>query len=372
MTSDESKARNQSVRIAAAMTHLSYRFWVSAIFLAAVSLACGGSPVTTPTSPPSPSPNLQATVEAAMIDTSQAQAAIQATVEAAVAATGVAMPPTITPGPMVQYVDMTEEELESLIDQAVNEAVAAATQASTASTQATSDNAVSQQEVDSIQVVVTGAEEAIAYAEVLIKAYTDLYGELAVETLVTLQEIEDDLEEISASLAAISQTLIEIENVLSQGQAVSQATIEALETAAQQAASGLEVTQNTLQSWLKDTKTGRDDRANQYLSVKPDSVPTDLRSSLAAAFAFLDEVKFALGDKKITRDELVKISQLGANASAGMSQHGELQFQAVPSKINEIIGKLARGQVPHVRQGLGDFEKLLGVRPPDLPHPIRP
>lgn len=283
-----------------------------------------------PTLPPAPpTADTQATVEAAIAATGAAQAAaataqagVQVTIDAAVAATSAAQPPTPTAGQPVEYVEMSEEELEALIDQAVNEAVAETTAASEAATQASGDNSVTQEEVDSIEVVVSGAEEAIALANELIEAYYGLYGELAVESVQTLVEIEQELEAMAESLTALTQALVEIETALAQGAAVTQAAVNQLASAAQQV-SNLHQAVNKLQEWLNKTPLDRENRANQVLSIRPDAnASTDLLSTLSAAFGFMDEIRNALGDNKLSREELGRIAQLGANASAGLTAHG--------------------------------------------------
>ena len=85
---------------------------------------------------------------------------------------------------------MTEEELAALIDAAVAEAVAASEETATATTAATADDTLTQEEIETIEIYLSGADEAIAYAEELIEAYYGLYGELALETIELLIAIE--------------------------------------------------------------------------------------------------------------------------------------------------------------------------------------
>jgi hypothetical protein len=140
-------------------------------FLVSLSLACGNS---APTSAPTNTPDVQATVDAAMAATSVAQADVQATVGVAVAATSVALPPTPTPGPTAEYVEMTEEELEALINQAIEDAVTATQEASATTAQATADDTLTYDEAQTVDVYVYAAEQALAYADELIGAYYSL------------------------------------------------------------------------------------------------------------------------------------------------------------------------------------------------------
>ena len=112
-----------------------FRIVLSACVLASMILACGAQ------SPTTASPDV---VNTAVAGTQQAQALGQATVNANILT---AMPATPTPGPTVEYVTLTEEELAALIDQAVAEAVTATEQATTAVTYTTTDSAVTSEEV---------------------------------------------------------------------------------------------------------------------------------------------------------------------------------------------------------------------------------
>jgi hypothetical protein len=331
-----------------------------------LALACGNS---APTSAPTDTPDVQATVDAAMAATSAAQANVQATVGSAVTATSVALPPTPTPGPTVEYVEMTEEELEALINQAVEDAVAATQEASTATAQATADDSLTYDEAETVDVYVYAAEQALAYADELIGAYYSLYGELATETVDLLLAVEGDLNDMAAAMYAITDVLATVEDDLAQDVAMTAEALLQLENAAQQASANLDQVQSQVQAWAQGVQVEREDRANAIASIQPDNVPADRLSTLQSAFSFVDQFHAALGDNKLSRDELNNIAQLGANVSAGLSQHGGLELQGLSSKLNEITQQLARGQVPQARKGIGNFEASLGQRPGGLPQP---
>ena len=84
--------------------------------LVVATLACGETP-------PTATPDTQATVDAAIAATSTAQVSVQATVAAAVEATGVAAQATSTAAPSpassAEYVTMTEEELAAILQMTV-------------------------------------------------------------------------------------------------------------------------------------------------------------------------------------------------------------------------------------------------------------
>jgi hypothetical protein len=339
--------------------------------LVMLSIACGaGAPATQPAAP-SATANLQATIDAALAATASAQAGLQSTVDAAIAATAAAAPPIATPVPATvdEYVTMSEEELQALIDQAAAEAVTASQQASAASAEAAADDTITTEEVQTVQVVVDGADEAIAYAEELISVYYSLYGELASESLDELQQIEQDLESIAESLLVIENSLAQVQTYIAAGAAVTAEVLSQLEGAAEQISGAAAQLPPQLQNWDQVAQMDRDGRANAVGGLQPNQVPADLQASIAAAFSFIDGVRGALGDQKLSRDELNQIAQLGANASAGLNAHGGPKMQGFSGKINEITNQLARGQIEGAKRGLGEFEMGLGQRPAGLPRP---
>jgi hypothetical protein len=366
--------------------------WIPMILtslLVVLALACSaGAPTVAPANPVSPAastavpptelviptltPNVQATVDAAIAATSQAQLVVQTTVNAAVASIVVAMPPTATPVPPVDPNTLSEEELEAMINQAVNEAVAATTQATAATTQTTSDDALTAEEVAYMEIYVAVANQAIVYAEQLLTAYSQVYGDLAYAALGEVSQMEQELASMSSSISSLDSTLEAVNTTIQTGQELAQDTINQLETAAQAASANLPQTQDQVKNWQQHTDKGREDRANQIASIQPDNVPADLQSTIRDAFSFVDQINTALGDGKLNMDELTQIGQLGANISAGFNKHGGVKMQGMSGKVNDITMNLARGQLPKARGGLGDFEKGLGQRPANLPKPSLP
>jgi hypothetical protein len=341
------------------------------------TLACG-------TSAPTATPDVNATVDAAIQATNVAKLALNATVSAAgdtiataVAAAATPVPTTaavtpvptteyVEPVPTAEYVEMTEEELAALIDQAVAEATAASQQYSTATMEATADDAVTQEEVVYIYEYYAYADEAIAYAEELIEAYYYYYGDLTAETITILYEVEEDLEALATSAAAIDATLQEVNTALELGLAVAEETINLLETAAQATQVNAAEAQAQVEGMVENLHAEIGDRAATVLATQPTHIPTDLPTSIQAGFQYLDTVRGGMGDNKITRDELIKIAELGANAAAGFTQFGGPQLSHLPEAINGqdgITANLARGRNSQAKAGLGNLEMSLGERP---------
>ncbi len=304
--------------------------------------------------------SVQATTDAAVQATVVAETNVQATVDAAVQATVAAAP---TPTPSAEYVALTEEELAALIDQAVAEATAATQASSVAAAEATADDAVNQEEVITVAVSLVEAEEAIAYAEDLIAAYYDLYGDLATETLVTLQAIEQDLAMMAESMVAINATLQEINTTLEQGLALAEETIAQMENAAQTAYDKASEAQMQTQGLIQDLQAELGNRAATALSVQPNNVATDRQAAIQSAFDYLDAVSQSLADNTISSSELANIAQLGANASASLSAQGGPQLQQLSGSVNDITAQLARGQVPQAQASMGNMQASLGARP---------
>ena len=359
------------------------------------TLACGGTPEPTATL------DVDATVEAAIQATSLAELAMNATVSAAVDATATAAVAAATPIPTSpagaapttqpaeaapttqpaeaaptaqpaepvptdEYVTMTEEELAALIDQAVAEAMAASQEYATATMDATADDTVTQEEVTYVYNYYSSADAAIAYAEELLNAYYYYYGDLATETMAVLYEVEQDLGALAANTAALNNSLQEINATLEQGLAVAEETINQIETAAQTVQTNVAETQAQIEGMVENLHTEIENRAASVLSTRPTNIPTDLPSTIQAGFQYVDAVRGGLSDDKITRDELNKIAEMGANASAGFSKFGGPEHSRTPDAINGpdgVTANLARGRNTQAKEGLGNVEKSLGDRP---------
>jgi len=334
------------------------RIFLTSLVLTGILSACG-MPAATP-------PNSDV-VNTAVAGTQQAQALAQATVNAAVLT---AMPATPTPGPTVEYVTLTEEELAALIDQAVVEAVAATEQTTTAVTTTTSDDAVTSDEVVYVYDYYYYADYYVEYAEELLNEYYNLYADLAEEMLVELNAIESELAQMNDTLTSIDSSLQQISTTLDQGLAVATETINQLETAAQTAQTNAQELKAQSQDMMSQLQLDQEGRVQDISQIQPNNIPTDRISSLQTAFEFLDAGKLAMGDNKLSRDELMTLGQLGANAQAGFQNFGGdsgvaggPDLSQFNGKFSEITGQLALGQMPQARGNLDTFERSLGNRP---------
>jgi len=333
------------------------RIVLSVIVLASMMLACGQSGETAS----------QDAVNTAVAGTQQAQALAQATVNSSALT---AMPATPTPGPTVEYVNLTEEELAALIDQSVAEAVAATEQTTTAVTTTTSDSTVTADEVDYLYDYYYYADYYVQTAEDLMTEYYNLYGDLANQMLTEMSAIESELNQMNDTLTQISTSLEEVNSTLSQGLTLAQESIDQLNTAAQQAQTNAQALQTQAQDMLSVLQADQQGRVDQLSQIQPNNIPTDKIAALQSAFDFIDFGKTAMGDNKLSRDELTNLAQLGKNAQAGFANFGGgggpaggPDLSQFSGKFDEIVNQFARGQMPQARGNLGQFETSLGSRP---------
>lgn len=275
------------------------RIVLSVFVLAAMILACGSQ------TPPTASPDV---VNTAIAATQQSQALAQATVNSAALT---AIPMTPTPGPAVEYVNLTEEELAALIDQAVAEAVSATGQAATAVTESTTDDAVTTDEVVYVYDYYYYADYYVEYAEDLLAEYYTLYSDLATDMITELNAVESELAQLNDTLTSIDSSLQEISSTLEQGLAVAEESIAQLESAAQQAQINAQELQTQAQDMISVLQAEQQGRVDQLSQIQPDNIPTDKIAALQSAFTFVDFANTAMGDNKLSRDELTNLAQLG-------------------------------------------------------------
>jgi hypothetical protein len=337
-----------------------FRISLTALLLAGLLAACsmGAQP-----------PSQTDAINTAVAGTQQAQALGQATVNASVLT---AMPATPTPGPTIDYVALTEEELAALIDEAVAEAVTATEATTTAVSTTTYDNTVTAEEVTYVYDYYYYADYYVEYAEELMAQYYALYGDLAYEMIAEMNAIQGELSQMNTTLSSIDSSLQEISSTLSQGLAVAEETINQLNTAAQQAQANAQNVKSQAQDMLTVLQADQQGRMDQLSQIQPNNIPTDKISALQTGFQFIDTAKLAMGDNKISRDELMNIAQIGANAQAGFANFGgaggigpggSIDLSQFTSKFSEITTQFARGQMPQGRANLDGFERSLGTRP---------
>lgn len=321
----------------------------------------------------------QDAIDTAVAGTQMATVLAQATANANALT---AMPATPTPGPTIEYVTLTEEELAALIDEAVAEAVSATQQTTAAVTTTTGDGTMTYDEVEYVYPYYTYAEYYVAYAEELLYAYYDLYGALAYEMFYALQAIEAELAQLNDTLTLVGASLDEISSTLSQGLALAEDSVAQLQSAAAQAQQHAAAMQTQAQVLLATLQTDQQNRLDAIAALQAQEVATDRLGALQSGFQFIDFANNALADDRLSRDELLGLAQLGVNAQAGFQNFAgagglgrdALDLGQFSGNFNEISTQFARGQVPQARGSLGQFELSLGERPgggsgPNFPSP---
>ena len=121
---------------------------------------------------------------------------------------------------------------------------------------------------------------------------------------------------------SINSSLQEIDSAIQQGQAVAAESIAQLESAAQQAQTNAQELQAQAQDMASVLQAEQQSRVDQLSQIQANNIPTDKLAALQSAFEFIDFANTAMGDNKLSRDELTNLTQLGKNAQSGFQQFG--------------------------------------------------
>jgi hypothetical protein len=251
---------------------------------------------------------------------------------------------------------MSEEELAAAIDTAVAEALASTEEATATTAEATADGTITVDETVTIEVALTDVEEAVALAETLIFAYSDVYGVYASEALAILLAYDEDL-------VAIAQAAADILFLLEQGSDAASLAIEQIEAALEAANASVTAIQANSQGWMDTLLVELDNRAAAALAVQATDIAANRVEAIQSAAHYVQVVQTALGDGQISQQELSAISLAGASASAGLLAQGGPQLQNLSSSIDMLTSQLARGEWPQAQLSLGTLESSLPSRP---------
>jgi len=310
--------------------------------------------------------DVQATVDAAVMATDQADSAMQATIEGAVQATVVAMP-TPTPPPDVDANTVTEEELALMIDEAVAEAVTVSEETYTTTTQATSDGTITEEELAYMMLYYDEIYQAIYYAEELMGAYYALYGELAYETIELLILIEEDL-------SNMAQYADEMLVILEQGAEYATQSIEQLNQTVATIEQHAGMVQENLPQWQGQVQADIQTRIDAAMATTPQTVATELSDLLTQLESYTDGIRTGFEDGKISQAELDQIAAFGANLKASLSSSDLPPLTELAGQVDTLTAQLAGGQWPQALSGLAAFEGqvpslpgLEGFTMPEMP-----
>jgi hypothetical protein len=345
--------------------------WLLPLILAAIVLqACRGttskksSAQTTP--PPQVTPNLQATIDEAVVSTCGAFSGLQATQDA-VSATETAIEAFLqsvnTPIPTEAVEDLAEDQLEAMIAERVQMANKAATLAAEKSIEAVKDGTISAKEQEILYTYWSYTEEVIAYANEAIQIYYDVYAGLAVQTMAPLKAIDADLQAITQQTQAVLPLLEQIGLALEQGQGQKDKVLDQIEDAAVTVQTNIIDAQAQTQTWTASLPLATQQRVAQALAVKPKGVAKNHKTAVKKARDYVKSVQTAIADQKITQAELDKIAQQGANAAASLAKKGGEPLSVLAGSVNEITSQIASGQLPAARASLESFQAELSANP---------
>ena len=322
---------------------------LSSIILIGILAACG-----LPLNPV----NRDARIQTANIETSIAEATFQAAIfEAAQGtATTIPLPETFTPQPPVEPSALSEEELAALIDANYEDAIYNSLDASEIVQEASSDNEVTEEEIFNTVLYVQQTQASILYAQSLLQQYEDLYGDLATETLDQLAAIEESLNQL-----AISMT--EIEDLLVQGSILASEAISTINELVTKIEEQADEALNTKDTWRNSLQTDLNAREQKFTNFSPNEIASNPEGAISQVYAYLDSIRSALQDHKISSGEMSGIAQLGANAKASLKAQEGLNSQILESSIDGLTRQLSRGEWPQAQNGLANFEASLPRRP---------
>jgi len=334
--------------------------------------------------------NTQATIDAAVAATSNAQIAMQATIDEAVNATATAQSieaqtlanaqatavseanPTPTATPVVVATEataatedtvatMTEDELAAMIDEAVADAYATSATYSDAASASAADGTVTQEETQTTDVYYADSEEAIAYAEALMQEYYDLYGELAYEVIDELNQLESDMQALTDAILLLNDTMTEIADLMEQGLAITEDVLAQLDSATQLITENVATAQAASEAWRTAYQSAQTARTDAMLSPPPTNVTADPAAALQSVASFAQLGQSAMADNKITPEELTALAQQGANATASLNATGNPKMQDLSGMINGVTGMLAAGDIPAAQANLSQLSMAMNT-----------
>ena len=116
-------------------------------------------------------------------------------------------------------------------------------------------------------------------------------------------------------------------------------------------------------TWMETEHADINSRIANVQNIQPNEIANNREEAILSAFDYVDAIKEALQDNKLTAAELSNIAQLGANAKASLDAFGGRNMKSFGASIDDITLKLAGGNIPQAKAGLGNMENALGKRP---------
>jgi len=157
--------------------------------------------------------------------------------------------------------------------------------------------------------------------------------------------------------------MTEVEAILSQGAETASAATEQINATLENAQAKAQEVSAKAQEYKDNLPAALEERESRFTNLAPTKGASDREGAILQVYTYLDSVKEAFGDRKISPDEMGQIAQLAANAKAGISQSGGPRLQGFSGNIDGITHNLARGDRPSTQRDVGDFEASLPSRP---------
>jgi hypothetical protein len=337
---------------------------VFAIQACSVATSKKSTPLTT--HPPNATPNLQATIDEAVVETCGAYSGLPST-EISLSATEMAIEAYLqsmaTPIPTEAVENLAEAQLEAMIVERVQMAAKSAAMAADKTVEAVADGTITSKEQEVLYTYWYYSDEVISYADEAIGVYYTVYGDLATGTIRDLKTIDADLQVFSQQNQVVLPILEQIGLALEQGVGQKDKVLRQIETAAETVQPKIADAQARVQTWSASLQPATRQRVEQALAVKPKKVAKTHKAAVNKANVYIKTVKAGFTDQKITQAELTNIAQQGANAAASLTKKGGDQGAGLANSINEITTQIASGQFPAARSSLDSFQAALSGNP---------
>jgi hypothetical protein len=260
---------------------------------------------------------------------------------------------TATPSlePAVDYSTLSEEELASLITGTASQVTTTASQIKTAVTTPTLTN---EEIIDNL----TTLQADIYLIDALIDVYTEMYTEIAGETITGLLVIDDNLNKTAVYSNEVLAILQQDQDASSETTGQLAEAIAALETQAAE-------TQTQAAKWFSDVQTQIEAREKRYANTPPQlgKVAYNRIDAFTQAHDFMDAFTEALEDGKFSPAELAEISELAATAESSLYNTGDPQLINHARQIDDLASHAYRGEWTQASDGLFELRISLPGRP---------
>jgi hypothetical protein len=270
---------------------------------------------------------------------------VDATVEAAVAAT-VEAEMMLNPVPESEVVQ--SEEIET----AVIDVAALASEIEGAVVAAVLDDVLSSEEVEELEALVADALVALDYAVYLAETYEAFFAYLSSGSIDEVYALVEDLEEIEALLN-------DVVALLETGRANPQEALAELEPLVGQLEASAESAALESELWQDQVRVLVEQRIADVTGVQPNLSADSRAAAIKLATDFAEDLRAAAADQVFTQDEMRKIAQSAANATAALDQHGGPLLKDLAGIIEQAAVSSALGQFGELQDYVRDLDALL-------------